>query len=49
MELEQLSADQLLQDPGLTEMWLRQIQRDPSEFLATKFYLQLEQEEGGTP
>ncbi|MGB0257665.1 MAG: hypothetical protein ACPGES_03340, partial [Coraliomargarita sp.] len=47
-ELEQLSADQLLQDPGLTEMWLRQIQRDPSEFLTTKFYLQLEQAEGGT-
>lgn len=48
-EPEQLSADQLLQDPGLTEMWLRQIKRDPSEFLATKFYLQLEQEEGDTP
>lgn len=49
MELEQYSADQLLQDPGLTEMWLRQIQRDPSEFLVTKFYLQLEQDEGDTP
>jgi Ca-activated chloride channel family protein len=49
MELEQYSADQLLQDPGLTEMWLRQIQRDPSEFLATKFYLQLEQNEGDAP
>ena len=48
-ELEQYSADQLLQDPGLTEMWLRQIQRDPSEFLVTKFYLQLEQSEGDTP
>jgi Ca-activated chloride channel family protein len=46
MELEQYSAEELLQDPGLTEMWLRQIQRDPSEFLVTKFYLQLEQEEG---
>ena len=49
VELEQYSAEQLLQDPGLTEMWLRQIQRDPSEFLVTKFYLQLEQDEGGTP
>jgi Ca-activated chloride channel family protein len=48
-ELEQYSADQLLQDPDLTEMWLRQIQRDPSEFLVTKFYLQLEQSEGDTP
>ena len=47
IELEQYSAEQLLQDPALTEMWLRQIQRDPSEFLTTKFYLQLEQREGG--
>jgi len=45
-ELEQYSADQLLQNPELKEMWLRQIQHDPSEFLTTKFYLQLEQEEG---
>ncbi|EGG28932.1 TPR domain protein in aerotolerance operon [Aequoribacter fuscus] len=45
MEVEQLSADELLQDPNLTDMWLRQIQRDPSEFLSTKFYLQLEQDE----
>ena len=44
-ELEQLSADQLLQDQGLTEMWLRQIQRDPSEFLTTKFYLQIAEAE----
>ncbi len=49
LELEQYSAEQLLQDPGLTEMWLRQIQRDPSEFLVTKFYLQIEQEEEDTP
>ena len=49
VELEQYSADQLLQDSGLTEMWLQQIQRDPSEFLVTKFYLQLEQAEGDTP
>ena len=48
-ELEQYSADQLLQDPDLTEMWLRQIQRDPSEFITTKFYLQLEQKEKKEP
>ncbi|MEP4076321.1 tetratricopeptide repeat protein [Haloferula sp.] len=48
-ELEQLSADQLLQDPSLTEMWLRQIQRDPSEFITTKFYLQLEKNEKEEP
>lgn len=48
-ELEQYNAEQLLQDPGLTEMWLRQIQRDPSEFLVTKFYLQLQQDDGNRP
>ena len=48
-ELDQYSAEELLQDPGLTEMWLRQIQRDPSEFLVTKFYLELEQNEEDTP
>ncbi|MEP4484790.1 MAG: hypothetical protein ABJ013_04095 [Halioglobus sp.] len=49
VELEQYSADQLLQDPGLTDMWLRQIKRDPSEFLSTKFYLELEQSNGANP
>ncbi len=47
--LDQYSADQLLQDPSLTEMWLRQIQRDPSEFLTTKFYLQIEENEENEP
>ena len=42
VEREQLSAAQLLEDPALTEMWLRQVQRDPGEFLATKFYMQLQ-------
>lgn len=49
VEQEQLSADQLLQDPALTKLWLRQVQRNPSEFLATKFYLQLERREGRLP
>ena len=31
-----------MEDPALTEMWLRQVQRDPGEFLATKFYMQLQ-------
>ena len=44
-KLDQYSAEQLLQDPELTEMWLRQIQRDPSEFITTKFYMQLAQSE----
>ncbi|WP_439106062.1 tetratricopeptide repeat protein [Congregibacter sp.] len=47
VEREQLSADQLLEDPGLTAMWLRQVQRNPSEFLSTKFDLQLRRQEAG--
>lgn len=45
IEREQLTAEQLLQDPGLTAMWLRQVQRNPSEFLSTKFDLQLQRRE----
>lgn len=43
---EQLTAAQLLENPQLTEMWLRQVQRNPSEFLSTKFDLQLRRREG---
>ncbi|EAQ95878.1 hypothetical protein [Congregibacter litoralis] len=46
VEREQFTAKQLLEDPGLTEMWLRQVQRNPSEFLSTKFALQLRRREG---
>ena len=46
---EQLSAEQLLQDPELTEMWMRQVQKDPTGFLKVKFYMQLERlEKTGT-
>lgn len=45
---EQLSAD-ALQDPSIKAMWLRQVQRDPSEFLGTKFYLQLDRRSEATP
>lgn len=41
---EQYTAVELLDDPGLRESWLRQVQRDPAEFLASKFYLQLERQ-----
>lgn len=44
---QQLSADQLLQDPALTDMWMRQVQRDPTQFLKVKFYMQLEQQAKG--
>lgn len=38
--VEQLSAEQLLLDPKLNEMWLRQVQKDPARFLSQKFYMQ---------
>lgn len=37
---EQLSADQLLNDPELAELWMQQVQSDPADFLAAKFSLQ---------
>ena len=41
-EIEQLSAEQLLLDPKLNEMWLRQVQKNPANFLSQKFYMQQE-------
>jgi len=43
-EEAQLDADQLLQDPALMEMWMRQVQVNPSRFLQIKFLMQLEQQ-----
>ncbi|MFT5519530.1 MAG: Ca-activated chloride channel family protein [Enterobacterales bacterium] len=40
--LEQLDAEQILLDPTLNEMWLRQVQKDPALFLANKFMIQNE-------
>ena len=39
-EIEQLSSEQLLLDSNLNEMWLRQVQKDPANFLSQKFYIQ---------
>ncbi len=41
-EIEQLSSEQLLLDPNLNDMWLRQVQKDPARFLSQKFYFQQE-------
>ena len=41
-EIEQLSAEQLLLDPSLNDMWLRQVQKNPAYFLSQKFYMQQE-------
>ncbi len=46
---EILTSDQLLQDPALTEMWMRQVQKDPTQFLKIKFFMQLEQRKSVSP
>jgi len=48
-QVEQLSAEQLLLDPKLNEMWLRQVQKDPARFLAQKFYMQNQQKQKSLP
>ena len=44
LEITQLSAQEILQDPATREMWLRSVQHDPANFLAIKFNMQLTQE-----
>lgn len=41
-QLEQFSAEEILQDPELADMWMRQVQKDPGRFLAIKFAVQLQ-------
>jgi len=43
-EVVQLTAEQILQDPATSEMWLRSVQHDPANFLAIKFNMQLTQD-----
>jgi Ca-activated chloride channel family protein len=45
-EIKQLTAEDILQDPATSEMWLRSVQQDPSNFLAIKFSMQLQRQEG---
>jgi Ca-activated chloride channel homolog len=44
-EIKQLTAEQILQDPATSAMWLRSVQQDPANFLAIKFAMQLQDEE----
>jgi len=47
--VEQLSAEQLLLDPAINDMWLRQVQKDPARFLSQKFNMQnVSPTDGGT-
>lgn len=44
-ELKQLTAEDILQDPATSDMWLRSVQQDPSNFLTIKFAMQLHNRE----
>ena len=44
-KVETLTAEQLLLDPNLNEMWLRQVQKNPADFLSQKFYMQKERKD----
>lgn len=44
-EVEQLTAEQILLDEQVNELWMKQVQKDPSRFLSTKFHMQLQREE----
>ena len=42
-KIEQLTAEDILLDDSINELWMRQVQKDPSQFLRIKFHMQLEQ------
>jgi len=44
-EVEQLTAEQILLDEQVNDLWMKQVQKDPSRFLSTKFHMQLQREE----
>ena len=48
-EIVQLTAEDILQDPATSEMWLRGVQQDPSNFLAIKFAMQLQRRQNVAP
>lgn len=39
-KIKQLSAEQLLNNPALNEIWMRQVEPDPANFLKVKFLMQ---------
>ena len=44
-EVQQLTAEELLLDEQINELWMRQVQKDPSRFLSVKFYMQLQHQD----
>ncbi|WP_165954208.1 vWA domain-containing protein [Seongchinamella unica] len=45
VETKHFTAEEILQSQATRDMWLRGVQRDPSDFLATKFHMQLQRRE----
>jgi Ca-activated chloride channel homolog len=45
VDLKQYTAEEILQSEATRDMWLRGVQQDPSNFLATKFSMQLQRQE----
>ena len=45
IELKRYTAEEILQSEATRDMWLRGVQKDPSNFLATKFSMQLQRGE----
>lgn len=44
-EAQQFTAEQILLDEEMNEIWMRQVQKDPARFLRVKFQMQLQQAE----
>lgn len=44
-EVEQLTAEDVLLDEQINELWMKQVQKDPSRFLSVKFHMQLQRED----
>jgi len=42
-QVQQLTAEQILADQQVQDLWMKQIQQDPSRFLKVKFQMQLNQ------
>jgi Ca-activated chloride channel family protein len=46
-DVQQLTAEEVLLDEQINELWMRQVQKDPSRFLSVKFHMQLQRQEQG--
>ena len=44
-QVEQFTAEQILLDEQINELWMQQVQKNPSRFLSVKFHMQLQRDE----